>query len=74
MQFASHQVFQNFTQGRMPQPGYNICGKSAGQHGTGLTVAQPPGPQIKQLFIIKRAIGGTMGTLHVIGVDLQLRL
>src|SRR5690606_41930068 len=44
------------------------------ENAVGLRRIDAPTTQLKQRFLIKLADGGSMGALHVIGIDLQLWL
>ncbi len=60
-------------QGIDPDAADDVVGEGIGQQPAALVAADAPCPQVKQLFLVELADAGAMGTLHVVGVDFQLR-
>ena len=61
-------------QRRQVHPIENLPRESVSQQAARLVLADAPGTQVKEGLLVKLADGGTMGALHVISINFQLRL
>jgi len=53
---------------------HDLAGKSINEKAAGRGLVDTPRAQVKERIGIQLADGGSMGTLDVVGIDLQLRL